>query len=400
MWFLQRNLLILFICQIASICGSVVAVTTGGILGGELSSDPTLATLPVSLVIVGTAVTSAPAALLMSRWGRKPVFMAGIVVALLALILAYVSVNNASFVGFCVALFGFGVNMACVQQYRFAAAESVPMLFSARAISLIMLAPIVGALLGPELLRWAGQAGSGQNYSAVFLMLAGLMLIALVAMSLMTSTFKANEEVERSSDGLPERPFFRSLTFWLAVAAGVSAYGVMALIMTATPISMHAIDGHDLQATAGVIRSHVIAMYLPSLFFASLVSRFGVRRLMFVGLLLFAAVVVMAMLERSLLHYWLVLVLLGVGWNLLYLGGTNLLTQSFPGQQRFRAQATNEFSVFVTSAFASLASGAVLMAFGWRSMALIVVPVIAVMFLLLWVERQKTADPAHGLTRN
>ncbi|MFK8053725.1 MAG: MFS transporter [Woeseiaceae bacterium] len=394
MWFLQRNLMVLFGCQMASISGSVVMVTLGGIIGGQLAETPSLATLPVSLVIVGTALSSAPAALLMSRWGRKPVFLLGISVALTALLMAYWSVTAGSFIGFCLALFGFGVNMACVQQYRFAAAESVPTTISARALSFIMLAPIGGALLGPELLSLSARF-FGAGYAPVFLMLAVLMGAALVVMALLGPLQRergaAQPGANHSSTG-----FSRSTTFWLAVAAGVSAYGVMALIMTATPISMHTIDGHGMDVTAGVIRSHVVAMYLPSLAFATLVRWFAVRRVIAAGLTLFVAVVLLALLERSLLHYWLVLVLLGVGWNFLYLGGTHLLTTTFPGEERFRAQATNEFAVFATSALASLASGAILFAYGWRTMAVSVAPLLILTLAMLVLEASRRPSPVRS----
>lgn len=335
----------------------------------------------------------------MSQLGRRPVFAAGAAAACAGLLFAWWSVMHQSFVGLCVALLVFGANLACVQQYRFAAAESVTPAMGPRAIAFILLAPVLGALIGPELLIRSADMFAGVPYAGVFVLLAAMSACAAVLLTGL-QPFVSHEVPARQSQSasapMIDAGFARNGRFWLAVGCGVTAYGVMALIMTATPLSMHRVDGFELEQTANVIRSHVLAMYLPSLMFAWLVSRVGLDRILILGLGLLFAVVFVALLERTLLHYWLALVLLGLAWNFLYLGGTTLLTRSYRSDERFRAQAINECFVFVVSACASLMSGFVLQAYGWRSMILMVVPmlVILAMMLVRW-HQPRVVTPAR-----
>ncbi|MEM7764198.1 MAG: MFS transporter [Pseudomonadota bacterium] len=388
-WLYNRTLWLLLGCQVASVCGSVVIVSIGGLVGAELAPTPVWATLPVSLMVVGMATSAAPAALLMARVGRKPVFLAGILIASMSLLLAWYGMREASFGWFCVGLFGFGMNMACVHQYRFAAAESVAQRHAAGALSLILLGPVAGALIGPALLDTLRDGAAVAGTAPVFVGLAVVMIIAAILMG-------ATHMLGRDSDAPPSHSAETSvrppqLTIALAICAGVSAYAIMSLIMTATPINMHHVDGFDIGTTARVIRAHVIAMYLPSVVFATLIAWFGVRRLLFVGIVCYAAVLATALSGRGLGHYTIALVALGLGWNLLYLGGTYLITQSASGPGRFRLQALNEFAVFSISALASLAAGAVLYRFGWSYLLMAPIPFLAMMVVLLAGERRSAA---------
>jgi MFS family permease len=182
----------------------------------------------------------------------------------------------------------------------------------------------------------------------------------------------------------------RRPSFGLAVAAGAIAYAVMSFIMTATPISMHVMDGHSLDDTARVLQSHVMAMYAPSLVTGLLVDRLGVRRMMIAGALALLSCIATTAFSHAVVTYWVGLILLGVGWNLLFVGGTVLLTRSYESAERFRAQATNDVAVFGSQATASLASGAVLHRFGWMTMNLAAVPVLVLMLALIGTLGRRT----------
>lgn len=378
----NRNLIILFCCQLISISGSVVMVTVAGLVGSDLAPNPAFATLPMSLVVVGTALAAAPGAMLMSRTGRRPGFMLGASLGVVSMVIAVWSVSAGSFGGFLAATLLFGLNLAFVQQYRFAAAESVRPEDAPRAISLVLFAPIGGALLGPELILRGDAIIPGIAFAGAFAGLAMLYLLAFGILALLEPVAAPDPPLAVRADeagaSIVRRP-----VFWVAVSCGVIAYGVMALIMTATPISMRVFDQFDLRDTSNVIRSHVIAMYLPSLVFSWLMVRIGLQRLLLGGVALFAAVVVVAAADRTWLHYWGALVLLGIGWNWLYLGGTTLLTRIYRSEERFVAQAINEFSVFAMSAAASLLAGYLLQLAGWRFMVMSVVPLLIGLAILL-----------------
>jgi len=182
----------------------------------------------------------------------------------------------------------------------------------------------------------------------------------------------------------------RQPVFLVAVLGGTAGYGLMTLVMTATPLSMHINDGYSIEATANVIRAHVLGMYVPSLVSGFLIERLGVVRLMFIGAAGLLVTSIVGLQGQSLLHYWWALLLLGVGWNFLYVGGTTMLTYTYSMAERFHAQAVNEFLVFGTSATASLLAGTVMHYFGWYRLMWIPIPVLLIVCLaLLWVRKNE-----------
>jgi MFS family permease len=382
-----RNLCILFFCQLISATGSIVIVTLGGIIGSMLAGNPALATLPVSLMVVCVAATAIPATALMRRIGRKSGFVLASLSAACAVLLAAIALKEQSFVLFAVSAGLFGINMAFTQQYRYAAAESVEVHYTARAISLVLVGAIGGALLGPELVtraqNWYGDvqyAGSLIAIAVLFLM-QGLSLLFLTP--LRGEQTVAAGESDRSLQEIVRQPLYR-----VAVLGAAVAYGAMTLLMTATPISMHVNDGYPIEATANVIRSHVLGMYLPSLFSGFLMDRFGTVRIMIAGVLALAGACIIGLQGHSYLHYWYALILLGVGWNFLYVGGTTMLTLTYSMSERFRAQAINEFTVFGTSASASLLAGMVIHYYGWNLLVMLPLVPLALVLIGLFVIRQ------------
>lgn len=382
-----RNLLILVFCQLISASASIVMVMLGGIIGSTLTANKALATLPLSMMVVAIAATTIPATILMRKIGRRKGFALSSISAALAVLFAIYALAQASFWMFIVATMMFGINMAFTQQYRYAAAESVAPKYVPRAVSFVLIGSIGGAFLGPEL------ATRGQFWIAS-IPFAGTMIALCVLFciqALLLLSMRAAQDHEEDDKLAAQRPLSkiaRQPLFIVAVLGGAVGFGLMTLVMTATPLSMNINDGYSLQQTADVIRAHVLGMYVPSLFVGFLIERVGVSRVMVVGAIGLLGTSIVGLQGHTFLHYWWALVLLGVGWNFLYVGGTTLLTYTYSTAEKFRAQATNEFLVFGMSAIASLLAGTVLHYFGWATLMLIPIPVLIVIFVALAVVRK------------
>ena len=381
-----RNILILLVCQLISATGAIVVVTLGGIIGSKLTQNPAFATLPISIMVISIAATTIPATVLMRKVGRKLGFSMASLCAVVAVLLAAYALNAGSFSLFVVAAGLFGINMAFTQQYRYAAAESVNAEHTPRAISLVLLGAIGGAMLGPELVNRGQFYFPSVQYAgtlaavAVLYLMQSAMFFALVPMRGDESDHHSN--VQRRIGEIIRQP-----VFFVAVLGGVTAYGVMTLIMTATPLSMHITDGFSLEETAAIIRAHVLGMYVPSLFSGFLIERLGTVRMMSLGGLALIIASVIGMQGHEYAHYWYALILLGVGWNFLYVGGTTMLILTYSMNERFKAQAVNEFTVFGISATASLLAGTVIHLYGWFTLVVLPLPLLILMLASLYFVR-------------
>lgn len=381
---LNRNTVILFFAQCMFVAGTVLIVTIGGIVGTEISPSPVLATLPMSLMIVGTAIATVPASLLMQRFGRRSGFTGAALLGLAACQLGVWSLQNSHFLGFCSTAALIGIAIAFSQQFRFAAAESVTTDKVSQAISFILLGSIGGALLGPELAARSPSWTPEQPFQGAFHAASVCYLLAAAALAACRFQGTAQHHGPSAESARPIGQIIRLPAVIVAVLAGVVGQGIMTFVMTATPVSMHVVDGHSLDETAAVIRAHVIAMYLPSLFSGYLISWLGTRRIMYAGIGLFALTIGLGMLGHQFMHYWSALVLLGVGWNFLFVGGTTMLVTAYQPAERFRVQAFNDFSVFGFSALGSLAGGAVLLQLGWDTVLLTALLPLLLMLTVLW----------------
>ncbi len=387
-----RNIAILLICQLISATGAIVIVTLGGIIGSKLVTNPAFATLPVSIMVIVVAATTVPATILMRKIGRRFAFSLASLCAVASVLIAAFALYSQSFAWFILATGTFGINMAFTQQYRYAAAESVEPRFVPRAISLVLVGAIGGAILGPELVKYGQYAIPTIQYAGTLVSLSVLFLVQ-------SALFLTLGPLHGEGDGTAvqtQRPLgviVRQPVFIVAVLGGTVAYGIMTFIMTATPLSMHIKDGFSLEDTAQIIRSHVIAMYAPSLISGYLMERLGIVRMMTIGGFGLVGACIIGMQGQSMMHYWYTLVLLGVGWNFLYVGGTTMLTLTYSMSERFRAQAVNEFSVFGTSALGSLLAGTVMYVYGWHSLVLVPLPLLVVILAGLYYVRH---DPLAG----
>lgn len=392
----MRNVVVLSAAQALSASGMMTMTLLGGILGSSLAPSPQLATLPVSLTILGLALATVPAALAMQRFGRRNAFIASAATASVAALVVAWAIVQASFALLCAAALVLGANLAFQQQHRFAAAESVPPGRVSMALSAVMVGTLVAAALGPQLALALRDLVPGREYAGSFVGVSALCMATALVLTRYRppAAHGSHESLEAAGPVRPLRQILGQPAYVVAVLAGVVAYAVMSFIMTATPISMHVHDHHSDAATAWVIQSHLLAMYLPSLASGVLIARTGVRAGMTAGLALMLGCVAIDSAGRELMHYWWGLVLLGVGWNLLFVSGTTLLTTAYRPQERFRAQAVNEFAVFGTQATASLAAGPAMHALGWQDLNLAALPpmVLLGLALALWpVQRSRNS---------
>jgi MFS family permease len=365
--------------------GTSLLVLLAGIIGTDFAPSPDLATLPIALAVVGVASSTLPTGRLLGRYGRRPVFVAYGAVAIGSALLAMYSLQAGSFGLFCASGFLMGWAAAASHQYRFAALEAVPAELAPKATSILLLGGILSAFIGPEI-AVRGRDLLATEYAGSFLLLtlsyaAGIVLVA----------FHRDHALHCIADhgaGRPLLEIFRSPVVVVAVAAAAVGYGVMSLLMTATPISMHGHGGHSLDATKWVIQSHIAAMYLPSLLYAALFARLGFRGMLGLGLAVYLLCLGIAAFDTAFLNYWLALVLLGIGWNFLFLSGTNLLPYGYHAADRFRVQSANDFLVFSVQALASLGSGWLLFHWQWRGVLLACLPLLLGFAYLLLAQRQ------------
>lgn len=375
----MNTVLILAGAQVLTATGLTVLVLLAGIIAADLAPRPSLATVPMSLAVVAVALSTAPAALFMRRIGRRAGFITGAGIGAGAALLTSLAISRGSFGGLCTGALMFGASTAFTQQYRFAAAESVTPDRVSRAVSWILLGSLGAALIGPPLALLARYWVPSAEYAGSFIAVAVLYLLGigmLTRLRLPPPVPQATGGKARTAAELLAEPAFR-----IAVLAGVVAFGVMSFVMTAAPISMNVHHHHSVEATTLVIQSHVIAMFLPSLFTGRLVGRFGERTMMLYGTLLLTACVAMSLVGHQVTHYWWSLVLLGLGWNLLFVSGTTLLARQFGGVDRHRAQAINEFTVFGVQACVSLLAGAAVTGLGWQLLNVATLPLLALMLL-------------------
>ena len=389
----MRSVWILTLAQALAGCGTLVLIAFGGIIGARIAPSPALATLPLSLSVVGVAATSIPAALSMQRFGRRRMFIVSALAAGAAALGCAWAVAHAHFAAFCLGAALLGANMAFVQQYRFAATEYVAIADIPKAVATVMLGTLAGAFIGPETGERLRLLGGWPEFTgsfvavAVFLVLSSLVLLRL-----------GPPHPHAVATGGPARPLAAIASqpaYLVALLASLSSYAVMSFIMTATPISMHVLDGHSVNATKQVITSHLVSMYLPSLASGWLITRLGIARMMLAGIVCMAAcVAVAAALGHAFTHYLAGLVLLGLGWNLLFVAGTTLLTRTYTPAERFRAQGFNDFATFTSQALASLAAGAAIAGLGWRNLNLVAIPMLLAMLGAVLAWRRAAAQAA------
>jgi len=385
---MPANVWLLTLIQALAMSAGTMLVLAGGVLGAQLTPDPKWSTLPLAMSIVGTACGVVPVTRLMQHFGRKPVFIVATILGALVTLLAAASIADSSFWGLVISAFLLGVMMSAIQQIRFAAMESVAVELIPKAASTVLLGGLVAAILGPELVTF-GQLVTDQAFVGGFYVTAVLLLLCSLLFTQIDNTqvvTEASVDTGRELGVIARQP-----VFILAVSASVVGYALMSFIMTATPVHMHVHEAYSLQDTKWVIQSHIFAMFFPSLFSGWLISKLGTSKIIYLGLSAYVVTILIALTGSEWLNYWSALVLLGIGWNFLFVGGTVLLTQSYQPTERFKVQGLNEFLVFGCQATAALSAGVFLNLINWRGLLLASFVIIAFqLFVITWQHnRQK-----------
>ncbi len=377
---MNKNLSILTLSQIFSFTAATITVFLSGIIGSQIASIKSLATLPTALTVVGTAVFATLAAKIMGKIGRKLGFILGSAGSSITCLIAAYAINDQNFILFCIANFILGTGMAFTHQYRFAAAESVEKDKVPKAISIIMLAGIVSAFLGISSANYTKDLFSDFQYVGSYLMLAIFTFMPTIFLSFYENKNISKLEVGKNHTG---RSYFELISqprFFQAVIAAAFAYAVMSFLMTATPMSMHIMEKMSLHKTGLVLEFHVVSMFLPSLITGHLIKKYGHSNIMYVGVLFFGITIIMSLFEQTFENYLFALMFLGLGWNFLFISGTSLLVISYKEEEKFRAQGLNDLLVFSTMALGSLSAGVLFSLTSWKFMNLFSIP-----FLLLIV---------------
>jgi MFS family permease len=377
---MNKNLWIITASQIFSFTPAPVNVFLSGIIGSTLSPVKSFQTVPTSLMIVGVAVFSFFAAKIMSRIGRKAGFLYAALFSTLSVLMASYAVWDKNFYLFCLACFFIGNGMAFTHQYRFAAAESVKRSYIPKALSIIMLASIFSALLGPNIANFNKDLISGHLFVGSYLSLAVLTFIPILFLSFYNP--KAELVRVKKYNGRGYFELILQPRFLQAVVSAAFAYAVMSFLMTATPINMHVIENYSLNKTGIVIQLHIVSMFLPSLITGNLLRNFGHSKIIYAGVSFFILTILLSFMEPSFLNYLFSLIFLGIGWNFLYLSGTGLLVLSYREEEKFKAQGFNDILVFSTQALASLSAGYMLSITSWKTMNLIAIPFLILIILL------------------
>ena len=380
---MHRQVFLLATAQALFQIVSVLVMTIGGLAGSLLAPSPEWATAPIAAMFLGTAVSTVPASVWMTRVGRKVGFVTGAALGTLGGVLATAGMLTGSLLLLCLGTFLAGAYQGFAQFYRFAASEVAEVAFKPRAISLVLAGGVIAALVGPALARFGGDllpatyAGSFLFQVLASVLAVGVLLMVTVPRSVDTAEEKA---AARSLGEIIRQP-----TYLVALFGAVTGYGVMILAMTATPLAMvH--HHHDLGDTATVIQLHVLGMFLPSFFTGSLIARFGVLRIMFTGIILLVGHVLFSLSGTGFYSFTAALILLGVGWNFLYIGGTNLLTTTYTTAEKGKAQATNDLTIFLVGLAASLSAGLLQNTMGWQNLNLLLLPwLVMAAAAILWL---------------
>ncbi len=378
----------LAIGQALLITGNILLVSVTALVGAQIAPDASLITLPVALQFFGLMGITLPAAHLMRWFGRKLGFLVGNLIGVSGALLASLALSMEDFGLFCVGTLLLGMSIGVGQQYRFAAIEGCPPAQHPRAIGLVMGGGVVAAILGPNLALWSKSLAPGTDYLGAFFALVGLNLITLVLIALLP--LKKPDLAEQQGPSRHYGALLRQPVLVAAITAGAIGYGVMVLVMTATPLAMEA-SGFAFGSTASIIQWHVLGMFLPSFFSGRLIGRMGETRVIQMGCAMLMLSALFNQIGGSYWHFWLALVALGIGWNFAFIGATTLLTHTYRPAEKAKVQGINDFLVFGFSALAALMAGYLQALVGWQLLNLLMLPAIGLAMLLVWLSARRQA---------
>jgi predicted MFS family arabinose efflux permease len=378
----KKTVLLLVLCQALAVTGNIVLFTTAALIGATLTTDQSLATLPLAILQLATMLTTIPAAILLKQWGRKLGFSAGVLIGLMGAGLGVYAISANSFLLFNVATLLYGIFNGFVGYYRFTAADVATIAFRPRAISFVISGGILAALVGSPLAIWT-KDWLPITFTGGFVAIALLQIVTLVVLSqieLPPLVQQTHQERGRKLSNIIQQP-----VFIVATLGSMFGYGVMVMLMTATPLAMVAV-AHPFHSTASVIQVHVLGMFTPSLFTGFLIARFGVLTIILMGIVLNGLSVAINLAGTTMPHFFGALLLLGIGWNFMFIGSTTLLTQAYQPSERAKTQATHDFLMLSFVTLSTFLSGRFLKDWGWSGvnytgLVLIGIAFIAVLYL-------------------
>jgi predicted MFS family arabinose efflux permease len=391
---LRRNVLILSACQALLNSASTLIMTTSALIGFALADNKVWATVPVACMYGGSLLVTFPASVLMKAVGRRAGFLLGLVIGLAGAALATWAIVARDFAAFAAGSLLLGVSNGFGQYYRFAAADIGGTEYRSRAISWVLAGGVAAALIGPNLANYSRDILTGAPFAgsyASLLVLYGLSIVLVSQVQIPTPS-----GIERYGSQRPLIQIALQPTYLVAVTGAMIAYGVMNLVMTSTPLAM-AGCGHAFSDTALVFQWHVLAMFAPSFVTGSLIQRFGVTRIMSVGALLLLASILTSLSGLEVGYFLVALVLLGLGWNFLFIGGTTLVTESYTASEKAKAQGLNDLLVFGTVALTAGSSGLLHQLVGWRALNIVVLPLVVLAFCMaLWLSYHRRQHQLPG----
>jgi MFS family permease len=397
----KRNAFVYAICQALNGAASPINIALGGLAGSYLlGADKSLATAPVTGFSVGMALGAIPAAMLTRHLGRKYGFMIGLLIGIGGMLVATYALMIGSFLLFCAGATANGIASGFGQQYRFAAADRGTADFKAKAISWVLVGGVASAVIGAQLIIYTGDLLLPVQYAGAYLCASLLFVLAIAAMSFLDGS--SPHQSHESGPVQAARPLFRIMAqprFLVALLCGTSSFALMSLVMTGAPLAMVA-EGISRDHAVVGIQWHVMAMFAPSFFTGHLIARFGKETIVATGLVILIACGAVALMGINIWHFWVSLILLGIGWNFGFIGSTAMITDTYAPHEKNKAQGAHDFILFSMVAVASFMSGLILNAFGWATLNMIIFPVVVISILsLIWLlnlERKRLPGQASA----
>ena len=373
----HRNVALLALSQAATLSAIVMSMALAAVLGAGLAPDKGLATLPIAVMVIGTALASLPAGLMMRRHGRRAGFLIGAALGLSGSLLSALALHRGSFALFVAGHLLLGTWQGFANYYRFAAVEATDAAHTSRAIAWVVAGGVVAAFAGPQLGQWGRDGIANEPFVGAYLAQGGLGLLALALLSQLRLPPAA---ADSTGEARPLRDILAQPALRASIVGATAGYAVMIMVMTATPLAMLGC-GLPGSSVTPVIQWHVVGMFAPSFFTGTLIQRYGAPRIMQIGFVLLLGHVAIALSGIEFLHFLSALVLLGIGWNFAFIGGTALLAQSVRPAEQFKVQTINEFAVFGLVALASLSAGWLYDRFGWTALNLAALPLLLLALL-------------------
>lgn len=386
----RRNAMVLAVAQALAGGNNTVIVSTASIAGAVLAPDKGLATLPITGMVIGMWLGTLPVGILARYFGRRFALQTGSLFGMLSGLVSYWAVMHDQFWPLVLGTFFGGLYAAAHQSYRFAAADTASEAYRPKVVSWVLAGGVFAAVIGPQLVIFTKDMLAPHIFAASYLGQSACAVLAAVVLMFVKIPPLPREHMTASR---PLRQIVRVPRFVVAVACGIASYAVMNLVMTSAPLAMVGC-GHSVTDAALGIQWHVLAMYAPSFVTGSLINRFGVERITGIGLALLVATAFVGLAGITVAHFWSALILLGVGWNLAFIGATTMVTECHQPEERNKVQAFNDFLIFGAMAISSFSSGQLLEYFGWQAVNEVIFPTVFIaVALLAWLSMRKRMVP-------